>query len=94
METPALIPRPERTLTYFNQHRALKIHDCFALVLAEDIEDSILLTGDSALRSVAEGKVEVHGVLWATDQLEEHGIVLLEHLLQALTLFRDDILVD
>ena len=42
---------------------------------------------------MAEGKVEVHGVLWATDQLEEHGIVLLEHLLQALTLFRDDILV-
>ena len=32
-------------------------------------------------------------MLWATDQLEEHGIVLLEHLLQALTLFRDDILV-
>ena len=40
----------ERASRYFNQHTRLTLNDCFALVLAEEIEDCILLTGDSPLR--------------------------------------------
>lgn len=83
----------DRASGYFNRHRPLKLNDCFALVLAENIEDSILFTGDGPLRAVASEKVEVHGVLWATDLLEEHEIVPLARLHNALTIFRDDILV-
>ena len=56
-------PMVERAARYANRHRRLKLNDCFALALAEDIEDSILLTGDRTLRRVAERKgQEVRGV--------------------------------
>jgi len=65
----------QRAGNYFNQYAKLKLNDCFALTLAEDIGNCILLTGDGPLRRIAEGKrVEVRGVLWATDELETHGI--------------------
>ena len=35
----------ERAARHFNQHARLKLNDCFALVLAEEIDDCILLTG-------------------------------------------------
>ncbi len=60
-----------RAQTYFNRKRklGLKLNDCFALVLAEDTEESILLTGDARLRELASNNgVEVHGVLWITDE--------------------------
>lgn len=83
-----------RAARYFNQHKRLKLNDCFALTLAEDIEDSILLTGDGPLRAVAEGNgVEVHGVLWLTDELETHSIVPLRRLHDALRIFHEDDLV-
>jgi len=47
-------PQVARAARYFNRHRRLKLNDCFALVLAEETEDSILLTGDGLLRRIAE----------------------------------------
>jgi hypothetical protein len=83
-----------RAARYFNQHKRLTLNDCFALTLAEDIEDSILLTGDGPLRAVAEGNgVEVHGVLWLTDELETHSIVPLRRLYDALRILHEDDLV-
>ena len=83
-----------RAAAHFNRHKRLTLNDCFALALAQDIDDSILLTGDSALRTVAERNgIEVHGVLWVTDELESHGIVSPHKLYDALRLLHDDPLV-
>lgn len=83
-----------RAAAYFNAHRRLKLNGCFALRRAEDIDGSILLTGDGPLRAVAEGNgIEVRSVLWVTDELEAHGIVPVRRLHDALRLFHDDDLV-
>ena len=83
-----------RAAAHFNQHKRLTLNDCFALALAQDIDDSILLTGDSALRTVAErNEIEVHGVLWITDELESHGVASPLKLHDALRLLHDDPLV-
>ena len=72
----------------------LALNDCFALVLAEQNVDCILLTGDGLLRRIAAGKgIEVHGVLWATDEMESQGVVSVEVLHNALQLFLEDELV-
>ena len=87
-------PSVTRAAAYFNRHRRLALKDCLALVLAEDIDNSILLTGDGPLRAIAEDNgIEVHGVLWVIDELESHGVVPLRRLLDALRLFHDDDLV-
>ncbi len=79
---------------YFNAHPALQLNDCFALRMAEEIDDAILMTGDAKLREVATAKtIEVHGVLWAADELDRHGLVDREILQAAMHLFRDDPLV-
>lgn len=84
----------ERAVGYFNMHARLKLNDCFALTLAEGFGDCILLTGDGPLRAIAEdGGIEVHGVLWATDEMEAHGAAPVGDILAALRLFRDDDLV-
>ena len=76
---------------YFNEHRKLKLNDCFALVLAEETENAILFTGDQPLRTLAEtNDIEAHGVLWAIDHLIEVEEIENQLLLQALELFRDD----
>ena len=83
-----------RAAAYFNTYKQLHLNDCFALVLAEETEDSILLTGDRSLRAVAESTgIEVHGVLWVIDALTSHGGVPPRRLYEALRLFRDDELV-
>ena len=83
-----------RAAVYFNRHARLHLNDCFALVLAEEIEDSMLLTGDRSLRAIAEAKgIEVHGALWVIDGLASHGIVPPRRLYEALRLFRDDDLI-
>ena len=70
------------------------MNDCFALALAEEIQDSILLTGDGTLRQVSEGNsIEVRGVLWITDELEANNVVPAERLHHALQIFHDDDLV-
>ncbi|MBR0749347.1 type II toxin-antitoxin system VapC family toxin [Bradyrhizobium japonicum] len=72
----------------------LSAEDCFSLVLAEDIKESILLTGDGKLRSVAVAKgCEVRGVLWVTDEIHSRGLVTVNRLIQCLTTWRDDPLV-
>lgn len=84
----------QRAARYFNQYARLALNDCFALVLAEQIEDCILLTGDGLLRRIAEGKgIEVHGVLWVTDEIESQEIVPVQILHNALQLFLEDELV-
>lgn len=61
-------PSVQRAARYFNKHRRLKLNDCFALTLAEDTKDSILLTGDGQLRRIAQASgIEVRGVHWITD---------------------------
>lgn len=83
-----------RAQTYFNRNRRLKLNDCFALVLAEDTEESMLLTGDARLHDLAENNgVEAHGVLWITDEMETHGAAAPDRLHDALCLLRDDELV-
>jgi predicted nucleic acid-binding protein len=71
----------------------LTANDCFSLVLAAAHQKAILLTGDQALRQVAEGlKVEVHGVLWVIDALDRHGVDP-HTLLDGLRRWKDDRLV-
>ena len=87
-------PLVSRAARYFNRHRRLKLNDCFALVLAEETEDSILLTGDGFLRRITEDRgLEARGILWATDELEAHKIVSPRRLHEALRLFYEDTLV-
>lgn len=51
--------------------RALSVPDAFAFAIAK-ARAWTLLTGDGALRRVAEGAgLEIHGVLWVMDELEE-----------------------
>lgn len=87
-------PLVQRAATYFNKHRRLKLNDCFALVLAEETKDCILLTGDASLRQIAnKNQIEARGVLWITDELEKHEVMLPAHLHQALKLLQEDELV-
>ena len=73
---------------------ALSIHDCFAFALAESKPDSILLTGDGQLRIVAsQHQVEVHGVLWAIDEMHGTSTATASQLIQALKLFDSDPLI-
>ena len=46
-------PSVARAQRHQNLNPRLKFNDCFALCLAEDIDDSVLLTGDSLLRRIA-----------------------------------------
>jgi predicted nucleic acid-binding protein len=83
-----------RAFEHFAQHQALAIHDCFALALAEQTEDCILLTGDSSLRRIASGRgIEVHGVLWTIDELERTSLATARQLFDALCLLEQDSLV-
>ncbi|NCF32469.1 MAG: hypothetical protein GWP50_02735 [Proteobacteria bacterium] len=51
-------------------HMALTVTDCYALVLAQTTENSILLTGDRILRQCSKSLcIQTHGVLWVFDQL-------------------------
>lgn len=87
-------PLVMRAAQYFNRHRRLKLNDCFALTLAEDLDDSILLTGDGLLRRIAEERgIEVRGVLWAVDELERFGTASLRRLHRALRALYEDNLV-
>lgn len=70
---------------------ALSIHDCLAFAAAENIPNSILLTGDGRLRSVAnDHQIEVHGVLWAIDEMQKSATTTTDKLIKALELFDSD----
>ena len=69
----------------------LSVNDAFAFSLAESHPGCILLTGDGALRLIAEKhQIEVHGVLWVVDELHYHDIEAPRALHHALTTLRDD----
>lgn len=59
------------------RHPALSAEDCFSLALVQETPQALLLTGDAALRQVAQEhySVEVHGILWVADHLVRYGIV-------------------
>lgn len=84
-------PQLDRAIEANRAHHALSVRDCFALVLAEDTDGCILLTGDGKLRACAEERmIETHGVIWACDQMEEHVTIGAQVLYIALcTLERD-----
>jgi predicted nucleic acid-binding protein len=80
-----------RAQTLEREHPALSIHDCFAFTLAERIPDSILLSGDGKLRSIAEQhKLEVHGVLWIIGEMHQKQTATLTELVNALELFEEN----
>ena len=71
--------------------KKLSINDQFALALAKTTDESILLTGDKALRNAAKSQaVEVKGLLWLCDQMEEHGTVAARRLGEALVALDED----
>ncbi|WP_164928479.1 PIN domain-containing protein [Gloeobacter violaceus] len=70
------------------RHPRLSLYDCFALVLAERTPGCILLTGDNELRRLAGTQcIEVHGVLWAIDEMHRVGAAASELLYLALQSF-------
>jgi predicted nucleic acid-binding protein len=75
-------------------HAALSPEDCFSLVLARRTQGSLLLTGDGALRRIAQGyHVPVHGVLWVVDELIRLDLADAVMLRACLEIWRDDPLV-
>ena len=66
----------------------LSIHDCFAFALAEQTPQSILLTADGRLRSIAtEHNIEVHGILWVIDEMHKASTTTIDKIINALKLF-------
>ena len=87
-------PAVQRAGWHFNRNPGLTLNDCFALVLAERLRNGILLTGDRTLRRLATDLgIEMHGVLWAVDEMETHGTASLQTLRDAMHLFLEDPLV-
>ena len=69
----------------------LSIHDGFAFALAESHRGCILLTGDGALRALADERdIEAHGVLWVIDEIHRCAISTAENLLAALRVLAAD----
>lgn len=84
-------PLVESAIGLLATNPALTVNDCFAYVLADSISDSILLTGDGALRALAaRNGLNFHGVLWVLDVLAAERIVPQRAIARALELFRDD----
>lgn len=64
--------------------RKISVVDSYALSLAKT-EAAILLAGDAAMRQLAESEgVRCHGVLWVFDQMNDHRVVPLPRLHDAL----------
>lgn len=81
----------EEAFALKSQHPGLSAYDCFACVTAKYHEGSILLTGDGGLRRIAEkNQMEVHGVLWVTDELDNADVCGEALLIKALEAWRDD----
>ena len=79
---------------YFDRYPALAWNDCLALRMAEEIEAAILLTGDRLLRRIAtDNAVEVHGVIWALDEMDRLAVVEPAGLAVAVQVLLDDPLV-
>lgn len=69
----------------------LSLNDCFAFVLAEQMPDCILMTGDGRLRNLASSSgIEVHGILWAIDEMYNGRVATVNQLYSALLFFKAD----
>ncbi|MEC4813797.1 MAG: hypothetical protein SAK29_11085 [Scytonema sp. PMC 1069.18] len=92
LETPSI--GIIRVQTISQSFPSLSIYDCFAFTLAESFPNSILLTGDKTLRKVAANhSIEVHGILWAVDEMYKSKTATVKQLYNALILFEKDITV-
>lgn len=73
------------------EHGRLSANDCFCIVTTNHFDDGILLTGDRLLTRVArERALQVHGILWVTEQLRLLDLCENELLRTALTFWRAD----
>lgn len=76
---------------YRKEFTRLSLHDNFALVLAEDTEACVLLTGDENLKNLARQKdVRSHGMLWLLDLIYEHETAPLRVLIDAINKYIED----
>jgi predicted nucleic acid-binding protein len=83
-----------RAMDHRSQNAKLSAEDCFSLVLAQDNQESILLTGDAVLRTVATAMgCEVHGAIWVTDEICRCGLLPDQHVAKCLQAWLDDDLV-
>ena len=83
-----------RAFEFRGAYAALSIYDCFSMSLAESTDDAILLTGDRNLRTQATALgLEVHGVLWVSDRLEESQITAYADIHEGLLRLQSDPLV-
>ncbi|MEM5542688.1 type II toxin-antitoxin system VapC family toxin [Sulfitobacter sp. AS92] len=72
-------------------HGRLSANDCFCIVTANHFDEAILLTGDRLLTRVARDReLQVHGILWVTEQLRLLELCDHDFLHTALTLWRND----
>lgn len=77
--------------SYFNGHNWLKLSECFALALAEDIEDCVLLSGHPNFKAIAkQNGIVAHDLLWLTDVLEAAQSVHPRLLISAISRFEQD----
>jgi hypothetical protein len=84
----------KRALDLRRLHPVLSINDCLSMALAESQPGCVLLTGDRSLRTrAAEVGIEVHGVLWVCDQLENGNVVSFASLHDGLSCLHSDPLV-
>jgi predicted nucleic acid-binding protein len=80
-----------RAQAVIRQAPRLSVNDGFAFALAESHPGCILLTGDGELRDLAtRHQMEVHGVLWATEEIHGKQIETAKTLLAALKEFSVD----
>ena len=80
----------EQALALRALHPLLSANDCICHVTAR-IHSGILLTGDNLLRKVADANnLQVHGVLWIIDQLDEHHLCSRSKLVRTLRVWVDD----
>ena len=65
--------------------------DAFALIVASQISNAILLTGDKALRKAARTrKVAVHGLLWAIEKMYDERLLETVNVVDALEQINED----
>lgn len=80
--------RVERLLV---SNQGLSEPDLFALIAAENYPNSILLTGDGRLRTLATQRgQDIHGVLWVVLQIHAHLKLPKSRLLEALHFWKSD----
>lgn len=80
----------DRAVALGRENPALRLYDCSAWALAEVTVDCILLTGDGRLRAAVGSAIEVHGVLWAFDEIQRHRTASVAALRAALVVWSED----